>query len=204
MALFTSEEDRRLPTLTQILQVQDGEENAFCEHLRKVGSVKPPMLSPLCDDEINEIREIRDLARAIMEQIADSGSIGATELAHLSESLNKYRTGISLSGPKNQNGLIPIEHITKNKEVFTRGKEFCAGTIKGLEKIIFESPTRVRRCAECRNPFQIQRDTGDNRFCSNRCSSRQRKRRQRVLKIPVKPRDILGGVLDIAVTNDYN
>jgi hypothetical protein len=189
MSIFTSAEDRRLPLQTQIAQVQNGEENAFIQHwMNRSGNTDPMLVQdtlPLSDQNILAFQELRDLIAAIMGQLADYKKIHRRELLLLGRLERKHQGATFYLGDFDADGYAAPDTIQPLTFPSSWFDAFFATTLEELFHLM-KTPDRFARCEECGNPYYIVRDTGENRFCSNRCSARQRKRRERTLNVTAK------------------
>ena len=176
MPLFTLQSDVRLPMMTQIVQVEQRDVQAFLargEYIGLGGRLCSPMAINADLETQAAVLSVRDLAREILKQRVNVGKTDTALIARLGVAYGEHSpvytiTVLSEDAEGFATGLRRIE-VTNN---------LSAGLRIVLDDLIsvIEKDMRVLTCEECGNPFVPTR-AGLNRYCSTRCGNRVRARK---------------------------
>ena len=176
MALFTLQEDLRMPLVTQLVQLEREDVQAFISRDQYTGLTRnlcgPMALYPDVETQV-AVLSVRDLTREILMQRAAIGKTHKDLIARLGAAYQEHSpvytvTALSEDAEGFAAGLRRIE-VTNN---------LAAGLRIVLDDLIsvIEKDMRVLTCEECGNPFVPTR-AGLNRYCSTRCGNRVRARK---------------------------
>lgn len=175
MPVFKLQEDLKLPMVTQLVQIEKEDVQAFLARDEYTGlerKICSPMALKADLKTQAAVLSVRDLTREILTQRAAIGNTDMELIARLGAAYQQHSPIFTVEATKDDDGFatnlkrIPVENNLED------------GLLIVLDDLItiIEKNLRVLTCEECKNPF-VPRKAGVVHYCSNRCGNRARGKR---------------------------
>ncbi len=198
MAIFKGE-DATLPMLTQVYQIDPAKPEEI-EHLTKKmlsgfdHQRYEDALAELSEDDRAQKQEwlaaVCQLTRNVMTTLYERGGITKWENMSLDFHMRQFPSGFLTPDPdeltekwRDEKGtlhyIIPLSMIKESSSAHTEDlpRQIIMLQLRALIREMKTGEARLGKCEHCQSIHIIKR--ADQRYCSNRCSSRARMRRHR-------------------------